>query len=331
MTPTEQWYYIRCALVNAQPAGTPELIGVYTVTEDEDYAAPADASLIIWNVPAQTGDRTITFTGELGQEAQLLVINSNGFNVEEVNGAFSLNDTAPYVVNVRRSAGTNDVVLSDGTAAQYDVGTSGSSIGLLNGNWIKTGTTEFQGNVEMDGASRLYFGSTLGPYWVKNAGFDFVDLMLPGGALFQMGTADFGYGVGSAIIGGQPAGTGRYVIRSNAGLGLRLEIMSDAPIEFYPNSVYTGDIRSSGWLIATGGTGGSRVAKWLPGKATLAAGTVAVSDTSVTAGSVVLLTAEGTPTGAELGYTINPGVGFTINSSNGADVRTISYQRIVLG
>jgi hypothetical protein len=62
------------------------------------------------------------------------------------------------------------------------------------------------------------------------------------------------------------------------------------------------------------------------GNAVLVAGTVAVANTTVTANTVVMLTRK--TAGGTIGsltYTLNAGVGFTINSSDPADTSTISY------
>lgn len=62
------------------------------------------------------------------------------------------------------------------------------------------------------------------------------------------------------------------------------------------------------------------------GNATLVAGTITVANTSITANSIVLY-ARKTIGGVagNLSYTLNAGVGFTINSSNVADISTVSY------
>jgi hypothetical protein len=63
------------------------------------------------------------------------------------------------------------------------------------------------------------------------------------------------------------------------------------------------------------------------GNATLVAGTVPVAYPAITATSVVLLgkkTLGGGGVG-NLSYALNPGVGFTINSSSGTDVAEVSY------
>jgi hypothetical protein len=63
------------------------------------------------------------------------------------------------------------------------------------------------------------------------------------------------------------------------------------------------------------------------GNATLVGGTVPVAYPAITANSVVLLAKKGLGGGGvgNLSYAINPGVGFTINSSSGTDVAEVSY------
>lgn len=62
------------------------------------------------------------------------------------------------------------------------------------------------------------------------------------------------------------------------------------------------------------------------GNAVLVAGTVTVANTSVTANTVAIPVCK-TPGGTQgfLSYSLDPGVGFTINSSSGSDTSTVSY------
>lgn len=61
------------------------------------------------------------------------------------------------------------------------------------------------------------------------------------------------------------------------------------------------------------------------GSATLATGTVAVVDASISSTSIVLLMPSGTTNAGLLDVTLNAGVGFTINSLNVLDGRTVQY------
>lgn len=73
-----------------------------------------------------------------------------------------------------------------------------------------------------------------------------------------------------------------------------------------------------GLQIATG-TNGRLI------KATLAGGTVTVANTSVTANTQIFVNHVSIgPNAGVLGYVLNPGVGFTINSTNAADANSVS-------
>ena len=63
------------------------------------------------------------------------------------------------------------------------------------------------------------------------------------------------------------------------------------------------------------------------GNATLVAGVVAVAYPGITTTSVVILAKQSLGAGGmgNLSYVLNPGVGFTINSSAGTDVAVVSY------
>ena len=78
--------------------------------------------------------------------------------------------------------------------------------------------------------------------------------------------------------------------------------------------------------VARGGyvpvtTGGAATA----GTATLASGTVTVTTAAVTAGSRILLTSQGAPTGALRVSARTAGTSFTITSSNIADAGPVAW------
>ncbi len=63
------------------------------------------------------------------------------------------------------------------------------------------------------------------------------------------------------------------------------------------------------------------------GVATLIGGTVVIANTTILASSYLRLTAQNVSgTAGHLSIVLNPGVGFTINSSNALDTRTIFYE-----
>ena len=88
----------------------------------------------------------------------------------------------------------------------------------------------------------------------------------------------------------------------------------------------TGVIFSNNPISALGGARFSTGANGRMGTAVLVGGTVTISNTSVTANTLVFLsrkTTGGTPGFSS--YTVSAGSGFTINSSSGADTSTYSY------
>lgn len=236
-------------------------LGVYTVTVDADYVAPADASLILWNVPGQTDTRTINFNQiPIGSEVQVNVIDSNGELVQDdyTGGTlFSLiGGTSHITANVRSVDGPlGQIVLSDGTAAQYNIGTSGSTLGLLN-------TANTVSGVENHTANLLINGST-GKLNV-NSGSNLGDDLITVYPLL-------------AFIGVQ-AGTFKYL----AGAGVRHG--------FYTSTGETFDIDSTGIRAGVNGTGGRinavlvGTATWDPGST--ATGVVATTTLTVTGAAV---------------------------------------------
>lgn len=271
-------------------------LGVYTVTVDANYAAPADASLIRINVPAQTLDRFIDFSAlPAGQVVQIEVIDSNGqawgdtFNI---GGTFSLNDTDHNTAVIHTTDAAGSIILFNGTAAQYDVGTSGTTVPLLNtaNLWsAEQGLTD---------ASQLRFGTNALNTKLGFVNVDFIGVYGPFGnlgiALSHLGVIDLSAG-GSITGGGQDA-----LMISTAGKVTIGPAASGTPLDSYRT-----------------------------GLATMAAGTIAVADTALTAGSTIQLTFGFAPLGI-ISYAKNPGVGFTINSTNAGDAGEISYTRCVL-
>lgn len=132
--PLYQKYLLYCALVAAGnlPEDPEMLRGVYTNSTNANYVAPADASLIIWNVPGQTATRTITFSGAEGQYTAVVIVSSNGQLVNEATTtAFSLSSPAHLYALVAMTATPGTVLPITGTAGQYNIGTSGVTVPLL--------------------------------------------------------------------------------------------------------------------------------------------------------------------------------------------------------
>jgi hypothetical protein len=294
-----QEYLTYCALATAaanSPGPGPFMFrGYYEVTTDDDYVAPEDASVIFWNVPTQAGARTITFTGPVGQYTAVVVIDSNGEDViESGSAAFTLNDAAQRWALVGMTDVPGTVVALYGTAGGYDVGTSGPTVPLLNTANTWSGIQSHTANVNLNGSTGKLNVNT-----GSNVGDDLITIYP---ALATLGVQ---------------AGVFRYL----AGAGVRHG--------FVVNGSENLSVSSTGTLIATGETGGTRIAKLLTGLATMAGGTIAVPDTALTAGSTIQLTFGFAPLGS-ISYAKNPGVGFTINSTNAGDAGEISYLRCVL-
>jgi hypothetical protein len=77
------------------------------------------------------------------------------------------------------------------------------------------------------------------------------------------------------------------------------------------------------------GTAGTTVTRWRHGTATLTGGTVVVSNTSVTANTRIILTAQdNNSTGALRVSSRSSGASFTITSSNSGDNGSVAYSMI---
>lgn len=316
-----QQYLTYCALVAAGnlPAEGPfQPLGVYIVNTDADYQVPADAFLILWDVPGQTDTRFLDFSNiEAGQAVQIFVQNSNGNLVQDLitgGGVFSLNGFSPKTAVVHATDDLGSIILFNGNAAQFDVsalpavmglgtaafeniGTSGGTVPLLNGNWVRSGTTVIFGSVTIEG-SQLTIN--------RNDGV-LVDLTnnIDANSPISVSAA----GALDKFVRMIPSTNTRLALGQNS-----IELLS-----FNPGATVTvGRIPDS-----------TPFQSWKIGVATLVAGTATVADTAVTAGSAIIAFPGFTPLG-NLSYTINPGVGFSIVSDDGTDAGPVSYQRTVL-
>jgi predicted enzyme related to lactoylglutathione lyase len=167
-----------------------------------------------------------------------------------------------------------------------------------------------------------------------NEGFSFYNSNAAGGASIPMWlNSNSGGSITNVSI--ENAGAGRMVFRTGAatlnGFGTeRFEIAASGAATF------NGALNATGLLTATGGvtvgTGKTITldvagADAVAGNATLVGGTVTVSTTAISAGSLVLLTRKtsGGTIGTAITYTINAGVSFTITSDNVLDTSTFTW------
>lgn len=300
-----------------QADGEFQPLGVYIVNTDADYQVPSDAFLILWDVPGQTDTRRLDFSNiKAGQAVQISVQNSNGNLVQDMTGGgvFSLNDISPKTAVVHATDDLGSIILFNGNAAQFDVselpaviglgtaafeniGTSGGTVPLLNGNWVRSGNTVIFGTVTIEGAQLI----------INRDNGVLVDLTnnIDANSPISVSAA----GALDKFVRMMPSTNTRLALGQNS-----VELLS-----FNPGATVTvGRIPDS-----------TPFQSWKIGVATLAAGTATVVDAPVTAGSAIIAFPGFTPLG-NLSYTINPGVGFSIVSDDGTDAGPVSYQRIVL-
>lgn len=244
-------------------------LGVYTVTVDADYIAPADASLILWNVPGQTVSRTINFNQiPIGSEVQVNVIDSNGeFVQDDYTGGtlFSLiGGTSHITANVRSVDGPlGQIVLSDGTAAQYNIGTSGLTLGLLNtantisGIWTHTANLLLNG-----GTGKLNVNSG------SNVADDLITLY-PGLALLGVQPGVFKYTVGAAVRHGFFTSTGESLDIDSTGTrigvnstGGRINAILVGTATWDPGSTATGTVASTTLTVTGAVVGDVAIPSW---------------------------------------------------------------------
>lgn len=341
----EQLFLEYCALVSAAAnypgAGPFQPIGVYTNTVDADYIVPADASLVIWNVPGQTGTQEIDYS--LVPEGSLVGIYIEDSNGQTVAGYSNLNDVAPRYENVRSIDGAGDVESVYGSAAGYEIGTSGPTVPLLNtaNTWDGDQTfldrilfPNFMTNNSQERIGSLEFQSfSAGNGWlgenVYYNGANFVYRSNGAAGLFYFFGTEGQFRFAPVGVAGANTGLG-------SGTACNFKVNADGTVSiggFMGDGagVYQGSLtaNTAGTRIATSGTGGTVVAKLLTGLATMAGGTIAVADTFTATTSVVLVTPHFAPLGT-LYVTKTAGVGFTINSTNAGDAGSVSYQRSVL-
>lgn len=127
-------------------------------------------------------------------------------------------------------------------------------------------------------------------------------------------------------------GPGPYTILTGGSGDLSMIINGGFLFQSYGFSLNSSD-GNVGDVFTSGGTGGSPV--WTtpnynnPQTTTLVAGTVSVSDTTVTGSTTVLVTVQ-TPGGTQgfLSVAVTAGVGFVINSTDVTETSTVAYFRV---
>lgn len=243
-------------------------LGVYTVTVDADYIAPADASLIIWNVPGQTATRFIDFSNvPAGQVVQILVEDSNGESVQDtfnLGSTFSLGGTnEPLTAVIHTTDAAGSIILFNGTAAQYNVGTSGLTLGLLNtantisGIWTHTANLLLNG-----GTGKLNANSG------SNVADDLITLY-PGLALLGVQPGVFKYTVGAAVRHGFFTSTGESLDIDSTGTrigvnstGGRINAILVGTATWDPGSTATGTVVSTTLTVTGAAVGDVAIPSW---------------------------------------------------------------------
>lgn len=215
-----------------------------------------------------------------------------------------------------------------GTAAQYDIGTSGDTVPLNSGDNVFDGlvspTGGFSGRVAIKGADAVGnpTGLTETQFVVQKTGagvYLFNTFYLHGEAANEK-YYDF------LFRGDSHAFSLRAVSDDYNTSGSVFDVTRTGvtPLISFPNAV-----RLNGGV--TIGMGETVLNGLKTGLATMVAGaTPTISDPSVTAATSVILATPGFVPAGRIYYTINAGVGFTISSTNAADAGQISYQRILL-
>lgn len=319
---------------------------VLEYSTDANLALTNAHNTVIWNVPAQALTRTITLPvigddpDETAQPVFVYVVDANSDAVEvyDADSNLILSMTA-----VERSRATFYPVADGGTwiaidqtfgtAAYVNTGTSGATLPLNNANITRSGTLTQSGNVVLSGTTRIYADSASGPYWMKSTALDGWTLTTATNArrflVFQFGSIYRG-GTQNMFFQGNPNSTSYTILEDDAGLGLVLGTSLNTPVYIIPNRLSTSvaNFSAAGTLIATGESGGTRIAKLRTEVSTMASGTFTVTDTAVTSGSIILAMA-GFASPGTFEYSISPGASFTITSSDLTDAGSVSWQRIV--
>lgn len=147
------------------------------------------------------------------------------------------------------------------------------------------------------------------------------------------GVANFQFtatGVGEVFEIDCASGDSNYLTMSSSNPGSPVKIASlgsdtDVPIQIQPKGA--GYVQSNNPIAGFGGFRASEAANGKQGQATLAGGTVTVSNINITANSKIIYsvsTAGGTQ--GFLSYTVIAGTSFTFNSSSALDTSTIVYE-----
>lgn len=215
--------------------------------------------------------------------------------------------------------GLTGLVISGKAATQNFVG-----VGTLSPTWdfhVLKSTFNLTAKVENTGNTT----TSITHITAQNSGADFIRMTMPS-ALY---TTNGGF-------------IGRYGNIYTSGLGLNLISDNTGGINFYTGGFASGNnyIQFSSAGLATFGSGisipsGKTITissgtNKRAGNAPLVGGTVTVSNTTVTANTLVVLTRKtsGGTIGTSITYTLSAGVSFTITSDNILDTSTFTYMLI---
>jgi Pectate lyase superfamily protein len=241
----------------------------------------------------------------------------------------------------------------------YDLNWSGSATGIVDGcrfstALVATGTVGVQSTVNIGSGQNVRFenvyftgsGSTTSNQFTN---LPSAVLTTNLGAYSFLTSTSFKNGLtNQSIVGHQPASSANTVMSSNTGGNSANDswrMDGNGGITYGPGGASARDTTWSRQGVAQIGTPDSDLVIGLAGKglrvksgtnarigtATLAAGTVTVANTSVTANTVILLGGNAPVTanaGALFVSSVTPGTGFTVKSTNASDTSKFGYQLV---
>lgn len=264
----------------------------------------------------------ILFNGAGGTPSSITLTNATGY-LGTVNGNTFTSGSSTYT----------------GTAGQtYTFPTTSATIARIDAGNTFVGANNFTNGIAVNTSSTVY-RTTNGGANVSGSN-NFNDIT---GSASTAGALGVGTSTTTGLLDFTAANGTRRIARAGIGLTNLVNTAGSESADFIINTQSAGTAASEKLRISSTGdvtvTGGgiifATVAKGITyksgtgaraGNATLVAGTVTVTNTTVTANTIVMLTRK--TAGGTLGnitYTVSAGASFTINSDNALDTSIISY------
>lgn len=284
-----------------------------------------------------TGTGVLTALGvNVGSAGAVVLLNGAG----GTPSSLTLTNATGYLGTVNGNTFTSGSSTYKGTSGQtYTFPTTSATIARIDAPNTFVGANNFTNGIAVNTSSTVY-RTTNGGANVSGSN-NFNDIT---GSASTAGALGIGTSTTTGLLDFTAANGTRRIARAGIGLTNLVNTAGSESADFIISVQSGGAAATEKLRVASGGdltvTGGGEIFATVgkgvtyksgtgarAGNATLVAGTVTVTNTTVTANTVIMLTRKtaGGTIGTSITYTLSAGASFTINSDNPLDTSTFSY------